>query len=65
MKILVLNGSPAGPDSITLQTVHYLKACGLTGDMEICHVGREIRKIERDFSAYAKALQEADLILFC
>lgn len=65
MKILVLNGSPAGPDSITLQTVHYLQAAGLIEEMEIRHIGREIKKIERDFGDYGEALKKADLILFC
>ncbi|MBR3128624.1 MAG: NAD(P)H-dependent oxidoreductase [Solobacterium sp.] len=65
MKILVLNGSPAGPDSITLQTVHYLQAAGLIEEMEIRHIGREIKKIEKDFGDYAEALEKADLILFC
>ena len=65
MKILVLNGSPAGSDSITLQTVHYLQAAGLIEEMEIRHIGREIKKIERDFGDYGEALKKADLILFC
>ncbi|MBE6118724.1 MAG: NAD(P)H-dependent oxidoreductase [Solobacterium sp.] len=65
MNILVLNGSPAGKDSITLQTVHYLEACGLMEKPEILHVGQQIRSIEKDFQEAEQLLGKADLILFC
>jgi multimeric flavodoxin WrbA len=65
MNILVLNGSPAGRDSITLQTVHYLEACGLMDNMDILHVGQQIRSIEKDFHEAEQLLEKADLILFC
>ncbi|MBQ1325562.1 MAG: hypothetical protein IIY52_06050, partial [Solobacterium sp.] len=64
MNILVLNGSPAGKDSITLQTVHYLEACGLMEKPEILHVGQQIRSIEKDFQEAEQLLGKADLILF-
>ena len=65
VNILVLNGSPAGKDSITLQTVHYLEACGLMEDIDILHVGQQIRSMEKDFTEAEQLLAEADLILFC
>ena len=65
MKILVINGSPAGKDSITLQTVEYLKTIYDEHFYETIHAGKQIRSIEKDFSAAKEALLEADLIIFC
>ncbi len=65
MKVLVLNGSPAGENSITLQTVLYIQDNFPDVTFETLHVGQRIRSIEKDFSASEQALKEADLILFC
>ncbi len=64
MKILVLNGSPKGENSITLQTVRYLEQFLKTTEIEVLHVGQRIRHYEKDFSEAAEALRKADLILF-
>lgn len=65
MKILVLNGSPKGKDSVTLQTVEYLQVLFPEHTYEILHVGQRIRGFERNFSTAKEALEAADLILFC
>lgn len=65
MKILVLNGSPAGENSITLQTVRYLEKLCPHCSFNCLHVGQRIRSMEKDFTPCAAALEEADLILFC
>lgn len=64
MKILVINGSPKGPNSITYQTVEYLKLRFPEQEFDILHAGQRIRSIEKDFSASAKAMEAADLLLF-
>ena len=64
VKVLVLNGSPSGKDSITLQTVKYIEIYFPKVTFEVLHVGRQIKKIEKDFAPVAGALQAADLILF-
>ncbi len=64
MKILVLNGSPKGHYSITLQTVNYLMRRFPAHEFEILHVGQRIRALERDFAPARTALESADLILF-
>ncbi|MBQ2988527.1 MAG: NAD(P)H-dependent oxidoreductase [Clostridia bacterium] len=65
MHILVLNGSPKGKYSITLQTVNYLeKLWSDRHTFEVLHVGQRIRALEKDFSPAEKALAQADLILF-
>ena len=64
MHILVLNGSPKGKYSITLQTVNYLEKLYPEQSFEILHVGQRIKALEKDFSPAAEALERADLILF-
>ena len=64
MNILVLNGSPKGENSVTLQTILYLEKFCSRADFNILHVGQKIRKYEKDFSEAEKALTKADLIMF-
>ena len=64
MRTLVLNGSPAGEDSITLFTVKYLEKRFPQVTFETLHVGQCIRSFERDFSEAREKLAAADLVLF-
>ncbi len=64
MNILVLNGSPKGKYSITLQTVKYLEKLCPRHTFEVLHVGQRIKALEKDFSEAAQALERADLIIF-
>ena len=64
MNILVLNGSPKGEYSITLQTVRFLELLHPEHHFEILHVGQRIKALERDFSPARAALEKADLLLF-
>ena len=64
MKILVLNGSPKGKNSITLQTVEYLKLMFPAHEWETLHVGQKIRALEKDFAPAAESLARAELVLF-
>jgi len=64
MTVLILNGSPKGKNSITLQTVNYLAALYPKINFEILHVGQRIRKYEKDFTEAADALLRADLVMF-
>ncbi len=65
MNVLVLNGSPSGNNSITLQTVLFIEKYFKSCEFHILHVGQRIRSYEKDFSEAAAALGKADLILFC
>ena len=65
MRILILNGSPKGDNSITLQTVEYLKLLHPEHEWDVLHVGQRIRAIEKDFSRAEKALRNAEMLLFC
>ena len=64
MNILVLNGSPKGKNSITLQTIEYLKLKFPGHDWETLHVGQLIALYEKDFTKAKEALERAELILF-
>ena len=65
MRVLVLNGSPSGKNSITLQTVLYIQKFFRKPEFEILHVGQRIKSIEKSFKESREALERADLILFC
>jgi len=64
MKVLVLNGSPKGKYSITLQTSLYLEKRFPEHNFQVLHVGQQIKSIEKDFSAAADAIRNADMIVF-
>ena len=64
MKILVLNGSPKGKYSITLQTVLYLQKKFKACEFEVLHVRQNIKALEKDFLPAAKAIEAADALLF-
>lgn len=65
MNILVINGSPKGKNSITLQTVNYLSILYPAHTFDILHAGQKIKSLERDFTPAAEALKRADMLLFC
>lgn len=64
MNILVLNGSPKGDYSITLQTVHYLGKCYPEHTFEVLNVGQTIKSLEKDFSPAVQAIERAQVLLF-
>ncbi len=64
MHILVVNGSPKGEYSVTLQTVKYLERAYPEHTFEYLNAGQRIKALEKDFSNAQKALEKADLILF-
>ena len=65
MKILVLNGSPKGERSTTLQTVRYLQVLHPEHQFLELPVGQRIKRYEKDFSTPREALSQAEVILFC
>ncbi|MBR4161943.1 MAG: NAD(P)H-dependent oxidoreductase [Solobacterium sp.] len=64
MNILVLNGSPAGQNSITLQTVIYIQQFYDQYHFDVLDVGQRIKQYEKDFSECKEKIKAADLILF-
>ena len=64
MEILVINGSPKGKASVTLQTINYLQILHPEHHFETLHVGQIIKALEKDFSPARSALEKADILLF-
>ena len=64
MHILVINGSPKGKHSITLQTTNYLQLLHPEHEFEILHAGQSVKALEKDFSPALEAVKKADLLLF-
>lgn len=64
MNILVLNGSPKGENSITLQTVLFLQKIHPEHDFLTLQVGQKIKRYEKDFDEAREALEKAELIIF-
>ena len=64
MNILVINGSPKGKNSITLQTINYLQKRYLNQNFSVIHAGQKIKALEKDFSAAKEAIETAELIIF-
>lgn len=64
MKILIINGSPKGKYSTTLQTSLYLEILHPEHEFEYLDAGARIKQLEKDFAPAAKALAEAELIIF-
>ena len=64
MHILVINGSPKGEHSITLQTVRYLENVYAAHTFEVLHAVQKIHALEKDFSAVLGMVSRADLLLF-
>ena len=64
MEILVINGSPKGSNSITLQTVNYLQLLHPEHHFEVLNAGGTIKKLEKDFSPVIAVVEKADVLLF-
>ena len=64
MNILIINGSPAGDDSITLQTVRYLQKRFPGHEWRQLNVVKRLKALEKDFSEASALLKEAELLLF-
>ena len=64
MKILVINGSPKGKFSITLQTFKYLEKLHPEHEFSVLDAGQKIKAFEKDFFKAKEELEKADLIIF-
>jgi multimeric flavodoxin WrbA len=67
MKIVVLNGSPKGDVSVTMQYVAFIRKKFPEHSYEILNIAHEIKKIEKDELAWNKMLgsiRSADMIVW-
>lgn len=67
MKIVVLNGSPKGPTSVTMQYVRFLQKQLPQHEFAILHVASQLRQLEDSLSAFQQTidtLAAADAVLW-
>ena len=64
MNILVINGSPKGQYSITLQSSLYLQELYKEHSFFVLDVGQKIRKYEKDITSALDEIKKADMIIF-
>jgi multimeric flavodoxin WrbA len=67
MKIVVLNGSPKGEHSITLQYLRFLERSSTEHEFVILHISRKIKKLEKDegyFNEIIGQVNKADMVLW-
>ena len=56
MKICVINGSPKGKYSVTLQTLLFLEKKFKEHSFDVINVGQQIRMIEQDMTDVIKRI---------
>ena len=64
MNFLILNGSPKGDSSITLQTSLYLEALHPEHTFTVLHAGQRIRHYESHPEEIVSAVDNADCVIF-
>lgn len=67
MKIVVLNGSPKGPESVTMQYIAYLKKTFPVHSYETLDISRQGALLEKSETAFNRTIEkiaDADLILW-
>jgi multimeric flavodoxin WrbA len=68
MRIVVINGSPKGDMSVTMQYLEYIRRNNPNKDFKIFNVGHDIKKIEKKPELFTEIVQEigkSDGILWC
>ncbi len=58
MEITVLNGSPKGDSSITLQYVHFIQKKFRQHELKIVNIAAQIKRIEKDERAFHEVIDE-------
>ncbi|OON96512.1 MAG: hypothetical protein ATN31_01835 [Candidatus Epulonipiscioides saccharophilum] len=64
MNIAVINGSPKGNNSITLQSILYLAKIYPTHNFSILNVSQKIKALEKNCAEEIEILEYADIIIF-
>ncbi|MBQ3230260.1 MAG: NAD(P)H-dependent oxidoreductase [Clostridia bacterium] len=64
MKIAVINGSPKGEYSITLQTVRYLQRKFPDHEFCVLNAGQKIKSLEKNFSEAKTLLESCEAVIF-
>ena len=68
MRIVVINGSPKGDMSVTMQYLEYIRRYTPGADFKVFNVGHDIKKIEKKPELFQEIIREiggSDGILWC
>lgn len=65
MKVLIINGSPKGDYSTTLQTALYITKKFPEVEFSFINAAQQIRSLEKDFTPALQKIHESDVLLFC
>jgi multimeric flavodoxin WrbA len=58
MKIIVLNGSPKGETSVTMQYIHFIQKKFPQHELKILNISQRIKKIEKDEKAFQDIIDQ-------
>ena len=58
MNIIVLNGSPKGELSVTLQSVAYLAKLYPQHEFTVHHIAQRVRRLEKDRAAFDEVIRQ-------
>ena len=64
MKLAIINGSPKGHYSITLQTTEYLRRIFPEHEFTVLHAGQKIKALVKDFTEAKALLEGSDAVIF-
>lgn len=64
MKFAIINGSPKGKYSITLQTTRYLERLFPEHEFFVLHAGQKIKALEKNFTEAKEIIEKADALIF-
>ena len=64
MNILVINGSPKGENSVTLQTIRYLEKRYPHVRFEVLNAGARIKGLEKDMKPAIDTISRSQVIIF-
>lgn len=64
MKIAVINGSPKGKYSVTLQTALYLEKKFPEHEFTVLNAGQQIKALEKNFTKAKDLLEASDAVIF-
>lgn len=67
MKFTILNGSPKGAESVTMQYIHYINKKHPEHEYNIINVAQQIKKIEKDeerFKEIMRQVKESDAVIW-
>ena len=67
MKLTIINGSPKGPESVTMQYIHYINKKHPEHQYNIVNVAQQIKKVEKDedrFNEIMLQVKESDGVIW-